>query len=137
MSYGAPLGTRFLLGQPRSEADCASPEPDTVGEALPEGPGRRLDAGRVAVLRVAGHLAVQLAEVPERRQRQIVAVEVQQRVEQCQPVTRRQYEAVAVGPLWAAGVVLQKTIPEDVGHWGCAEQHTRMAAAGFFHSVGG
>ena len=61
----------------RAEALAQEPlgerHPDAVPEALPERAGRRLDAGRVAVLGVARRLAAQLAEALELVEGQVVA----------------------------------------------------------------
>jgi hypothetical protein len=63
------LGGQHLFGQRHA---------DGVGDALAERAGGGLDAGGVAVFRVARGLAVQLAEVLQVVDRQIVAGEVQQ-----------------------------------------------------------
>ena len=67
------LGGEQLLGERHA---------DRVGEALAERAGGRLDARRDADLGMARRLAVQLAEVAQLVDRQVVAGEVQQRVEQ-------------------------------------------------------
>ena len=70
-----------------------------VGQALAERAGGGLDARRDADFRMARRLAVQLAEVAQLAHRQVVAGEVQQRVQQHRAVAVGQHEAVAVGPL--------------------------------------
>ena len=71
---------------------------DGVAEALPERAGGDLDAGRVAVLGVPRRLRVELAELPDLVEREPVAEQVQQRVEQHRGVARGEHEAVAQRP---------------------------------------
>ena len=101
---------------------------DGVGQALAERAGRRLDAGRDRELGVAGRLAVQLAEVAQLREREVVAGQVQQRIEQHRAVPVREHEAVAAGPARIGRVVAQVPAPErdrDLGH-----AHRRARVAG-------
>ncbi len=87
-----------------------------VREALTERARRHLDAGRAAALRVAGRLAPPLAERLEVVEREVVAGEVEERVEERAPVPGREHEPVAVGPARVARVVGEVSLPEHVGH---------------------
>ena len=69
-----------------------------VREALAERPGRRLDPGGVAVLGVARGHRVELAEAPQLVERQRVAAQVQQCVEEHRAVPVGEHEAVPVRP---------------------------------------
>ncbi len=82
---------------------------DRVGEALSQRAGRRLDAGRVPVLGVAGGLGAELAEALDLADVHArIAGEIEQRVEQHRAVPGRQHEAVAVGPLGIGGIEAQE-----------------------------
>ena len=100
---------------------------DGVGDALPERSGRGLHAGRDAILRVPGGCRMQLAEAPELRQRQVIAAQVQQCVQQHRAVAVRDHEAVPVRPLRIRRVVPQVTPPQHLRDFGHAHRHAGMA----------
>ena len=108
---------------------------DRVGDALAERAGRGLDARRDADLGVARRLAVQLAEVAQLAHRQVVAGQVQQRVQQHRAVAVAQHEAVAVGPLRVGRVVAQVAAPQRDGHVGHAHRRAGVAGVGLLHGV--
>ena len=108
---------------------------DRVRDALAERPGRRLDARRHADLGVARGLAVQLAEVAQLAHRQVVAGEVQQRVDQHRAMAVGQHEAIAVGPLRVARVVAQVAAPQRDGDLGHAHGRAGVAGVGLLHGV--
>ena len=66
----------------RAEPALGDGHPDGVREALAERAGRRLDPRRQAALRVAGRDAVPLAERLQVRERDGVAGQVEERVQQ-------------------------------------------------------
>ena len=101
---------------------------DGVGEPLAERAGGGLDAGRDAELRMAGGLAVQLTEALELLERQVVAGQVQQRVEQHRAVPGREDEAVAIAPVGIARVVLEIARPQDERVVGGTHRQAGMAA---------
>ena len=78
-----------------------------VADALAQRAGGGLHTGRDADLGMTGGLAVQLAEILQLADRQVVARQVQQRVNQHGGVTVRQHEAVAVEP-----VRIQRVVPQ-------------------------
>src|SRR5918996_4187611 len=78
--------------------------PDGVGEALPQRSRRGLDPGGVAALGVPGRARAPLPERLELLQRQVVAAEVEQRVEQHGGVAAGEHEPVAIGPVGVGGV---------------------------------
>jgi hypothetical protein len=103
----------------------------------PERPGGSLDAGRVAVFRMARGLAVQLAEILQVVDRQVVAGQVQQRIQQHRAMAVGQHEAVAVGPLRVGRVVAQVAVPQHFGDLGHAHGRAGMAGIGLLHAVHG
>ena len=109
--------------------------PDRVPRALAERAGGRLDTGRVAVLGMAGREAPPLAEALELVERQVVARQVEQRVEQHAAVPRREDEPVAAGPGRVGRVVAQVARPEHVRHRGGAHREARMARFGLLDRV--
>ena len=82
-----------------------------------------------------GVLRVQLAEVLQLLHRQVVAGQVQQRVEQHRAVAVGQHEAVAVGPVRVGRVVAQVALPQRHGDLGHAHRHARVAGVGLLHGV--
>ncbi|MCY1515307.1 hypothetical protein D9M68_498890 [compost metagenome] len=120
------LGGQHLLGDGHA---------DGVGEALAERAGGGLDARGVAVFRVARGARAKLAELLQVLDAEVVAGQVQQRIDQHRAVAVGQHEAVAVGPLRIGRVVAQVIAPQHFGdvrhaHWG-----TGMAAVGFLHGI--
>ena len=102
-----PLDRHVRLGG-MVETGSIQRQADGVRHALAQRARGGLDAGGDAHLGVARRLAVQLAEVAQLAHRQVVAREVQQRVDQHRAVTGRQHEAVPVGPVRPAGVELEE-----------------------------
>jgi hypothetical protein len=112
-------------------------EADGVGQPLPKRTGRGFHAGRDVAFRMTRRAAAPLAKRLELVERQIVAGEMQQAVQQHRPVPCRQHEAVAVGPHRVIGVVQQVACPERDGGVGHAHGHARVAGVGLLHGVGG
>src|SRR3546814_12167897 len=80
------------------------------GEALPERPGGDFHARGVAALGMSRRLAAPLPELLDVVERQVVAGDVQQAVQQRRAVAGREHEAVAVGPQRIGRVVLQEVL---------------------------
>ena len=120
------LGGEDLLGERHA---------DRVGDALAERAGGGLDAGGVAVFGVARGLAVQLAEALEFLDRQVVAGQVQQCVEQHGAVAVGQHETVAVGPFGVGRIVAQMAAPQHFGDLGHAHRRARVAGVGLLHGI--
>ncbi len=111
---------------------------DGIAETLAERPGGRLDAGRMAIFRVARRARAELAEVLELLELHLgIAGEIEQRVEQHRAVAGRQHEAVAVGPIGVRGVELQEAREQHGGDIGHAHGHAGMAGIGLLHGVHG
>ncbi|MCY1235440.1 hypothetical protein D9M72_480560 [compost metagenome] len=110
---------------------------DRVGDALAERAGGGLHARGDAEFRVAGGLAVQLAEILQLFDRQVIAAQVQQRVDQHRAVAVGQHEAVAVGPLRVGRVVLQVPAPQRHGDIRHAHRRAGVAGIGLLDGVHG
>ena len=82
-------------------------ETDGIGDALSEGAGGGLDAGCLAELRVAGGAAFERPEVLDGVEGDVVAGEVQPRVEEHRAVAGGEDEAVAVDPAGHVGVEME------------------------------
>ena len=108
---------------------------DRIRQALAERAGRDFDALGVAALGMAGCLAAPLAEAAQIVQRQLIAGQVQQAIEQRRAVPGREHEAVAIGPLRVRGVVLEMARPQRISHRRGAERQAGMAALGLLHHV--
>ena len=108
---------------------------DGVREALPERTGRGLDAQVQVVLGMAGGVRAELTERLQVVDRQRIAGEMQQRVQQHRAVAVRDHEAVAVGPLRIAGIVLEMIVPQHFGDVGHAHRHAGMAGVGLLHRI--
>ena len=100
---------------------------DGVGDALSEGAGGGFDAGGAAELGVAGGEGAELAEALEVVDRDGVAGEVEQGVEEGGAVAAGEDEAVAVGPEGGGGGGVEMLEPEDGGDVGHAHGHAGVA----------
>ncbi len=83
----------------RRQVRLADRHADRVRQALAERAGGDFDARRVAVLGMSRRLAAPLAELLEVVQREVVAGDEQQAVQQCRAVAGGEHETVAVGPV--------------------------------------
>ena len=106
-----------------------------VGNALAQRAGGRLHAHGVAVLRVAGGLGVELAEVLQVLDRQPISEQVQQRIEEHRRMARREHEPVAVAPGGVCGVVHHALGPDGVGRGRGAQRRARVAGVGLLDRV--
>ena len=108
-----------------------------IGETLSERPGGGLDARRHAHFRVARGLAVQLTKPAQLLHRQVIARQMQQRVQEHRAVAVGEHEPVAVRPVRIGGIMLEEPAPEDLGNFGHAHRQTGMPAFRGFHRVDG
>ncbi len=90
--------------------------PTAFAVPWPSGPVVASTPGRQVELGMPGRPAAPLAERLEVVERQVVARQVQQAVEQHAAVAGREHEAVPVGPVRVARVVLEVALPQHVGH---------------------
>ncbi|MBV6465850.1 MAG: hypothetical protein PGMFKBFP_01136 [Anaerolineales bacterium] len=107
------------------------------GESLPERTGGHFHAGSQSVFGMAGRAAAPLTEVLQLVEREAVAGEMQERVEQHRTVSARKEEAVASRPFGVVRVVAQVTRPDDEGHGGRAHRQSGMSRIGLLDRVGG
>ncbi|MCY1430692.1 hypothetical protein D9M71_466430 [compost metagenome] len=110
-------------------------ETNGVGQALTQWPGGCLDARGVAEFRVARGAAVQLTEALQVVDRQVVAGQVQQRIDQHRAVAVGQHEAVTVSEARVGRVVLQIITPKNLGDIRHAHRGTGVAAVGLLHGI--
>src|SRR5262249_1707944 len=82
-----------------------------VGKALTERPGGYLHPGREVVFRVARGLALPLTKALQLVERQVVARQVEERIDEHRAVARRQDEAIAIWPLGIAWIKPQEARP--------------------------
>ena len=119
----------------RTKEALGHPHADAVGEALAEGAGRDLDAGRDVNLGMARRARSPLAELLDVVEREAVAVQVQHRVQKHRRVPVRQDEAVAIGPVGMARVVAQHPREQDVRERRERHRSPGMAAVGLLDGV--
>src|SRR3546814_2056186 len=75
-----------------------------------------------------------LTEILQLLDRQVVAAQMQQRVEQHRAVPVRHDEAVAIRPLRIGRVVDKKIVPQDFGDISHAHRHARMTGRSEEHT---
>ena len=102
-------------------------EADRVGQPLPERAGGGFHAVGDEVLRVPRGAVAELAEVLQLLDRQVVAGQVQQRVQQHRAVAVGKHETVAVEPLRVGRTVLEVVVPQHLGDVGHAHGHAGVA----------
>ncbi len=100
----------------RGEVGLTQGHSERVADALPERAGRCFDAVGDVALRMARSLAPPLPEPFDLIEREIVARQMEQRVEERRSVPRGENEAVAIPPAWVLRVVTKKARPKDVSH---------------------
>ncbi len=110
---------------------------DRVRQALPQRARRGLHARSQPVLRVTRRLRVQLPKALQLLHRQVVAGEVQERVEQHRTVPVGDDEAVAAGPIWIGRVVTQVPAPQSQRDLGHPHGHAGVARIRRLHGIHG
>ena len=88
--------------------DCHA---DCVRQPLPEWSGGDFNTRRMPALGMSRCLAAPLAEMLDVVQREVIAAQVQQAVEQHRTVASRKHEAVAIKPVRIARVVFEPACP--------------------------
>jgi hypothetical protein len=110
----------------------------TVGNTLAQRASGGFDTGGDAHFRVACGFAVQLAEVLQLLHGQVIACEVQQRINEHGAVAVGQHKAIAVSPMRVGGVVLQMAparAPQHFGDVSHAHGSTGVAGVGSLNGV--
>jgi len=110
---------------------------DRVRETLAERTGRGFDCRKFAVLRMTGGLRVQLAEALDFLDREIVAGQMQQRIQQHRTVAVAEHETIAIEPFRIRRVMAEEIIPQHFGDVGHAHRHARMAGFRGFDRIHG
>ena len=109
---------------------------DRVRDALSERTGRDLDPRHVSVLGMAGRPRAQLTELLEVvLEADVVAGQIEGRIQQHRGVAAGQHEPVAVRPLRIAGVVAHHARIQDVGERRQRHRGPRMPRVGLLHPV--
>ena len=106
-----------------------------IRDSLSQGSGGGLHTGRIAVLGVARSHRAELAEARDLVQRQRMAAEVEQRIEEHRSVPVRDHESVAIRPGRIGGIMLQVVVPQHLGDVGHSHRHPRVAGARALNSV--
>ena len=117
------------------EARLRDRHPDCVGESLTEWPRGRLDPRREAVLGVTRRDAAPLPERLQVVERDVVAGQVQERVEEHAGVPGAQHEPIAIRPFGVRWRVAQEARPQDVRHRCGAHRGARMTGIGLLDAV--
>ena len=126
---GAELVAQLALGDRHA---------DGIGDALAERTRGRLDAGGVAIFRVAGGAGAELAEILDLVDRDVlVARQVEQRVEEHRAVAGRQDEAVAVRPGRRLRVEGQEAGEKNRCDVCCAHGQAGVTRVRLFHGIHG
>ena len=112
----------------RPQSALSDRQPHRVGESLPEGAGRHLDAWRDADLWVPWGTRAELAERPQVIERQVVPSQVQHRVLEDRCVSCREDETIPIGPRGVVGVEGHHPAEENLRHR--RQCHRRPAVAG-------
>ena len=98
----------------------------TISKTLAQGPGSDFHSWRQKILRMAWRFRAPLAEILDFIQREIIARQIKQRIDQHRAVPGREEEAIPILPLRVVRIVAQKTCPEHIRHWSSAERQTGM-----------
>ncbi len=108
---------------------------DRIRQALRERAGGCLHAWRDADLGVTGRPGVKLAKIAQLFKRQVVAGQMQQRIQQHRAVPVREHEAVTIRPGRIRRVVLQVARPQCHGDLRHAHRHAGMTRVRLLHRV--
>ncbi len=106
-----------------------------VANPLAQRSSRRLDAGSVAELGMAGRLALPLPKLLQVIECELVAGEIEHAVQQHRCVPRRQHEAITIQPAGICRVVAKVLRPEDIGERRQGHRCAGMTGVRFLHGV--
>jgi len=131
-------GQRFFIAfvEPRRQVRLGNGHAHGVGQSLSERPRGNLHAGRVPVFGMTRRAASPLAEVFDVVHREVVAGQMQKRIEKHGGMTGGKHKAVAVGPERIFWIVFEMPRPERERRGGGAQRHAGMAGFGLFNRVG-
>jgi len=106
-----------------------------VAEALTKRPRCHLDTRCDTTFRVTRRDTAPQPKLLELFERQVVAGEMKQAVQQRRTMSRREHKAIAVKPMRVGRMVLEQTRPQHVGHRCSAQGQSRMTAVCLLHRV--
>ena len=112
------FGSQDFFGQ--SHTHC-------VGNTLSQWAGRGFHAVGVAVFRMAGGFAVQLAEVFQVINGNVIAGQVQQAVKNHGSMTIGEDKTVAVVEFWVGRIMIEELRPQHFCHFRHTHRRTRVA----------
>ncbi|RMT21917.1 hypothetical protein ALP52_05981 [Pseudomonas amygdali pv. mori] len=117
------------------EGFLGSGKTDGVGKPLTQWASGGFNAWGIAKLGVTRCAAVQLTEVFQVVDGQVVAGQVQQRIDQHRTMAVGHDETVTVSERGVCRVVFEIITPQNLGDIRHAHRGTRMAAVGFLHGI--
>lgn len=121
--------------EPRPEMGLRNGRPDRVRDTLAERPSRRLNADGHVAFRMARRSTTPLTKRFDVVQRQVVARQVEERIQEHGAVPGREHEAITVWPARIQRVVSETPGPQDIGHPGCPHRKSGMTRVGVLHGV--
>ena len=125
-----------IIAEGRVQMPFGNRHADSGRKALPQRPGRRLDAFQLEIFRMPGTGRTELPKILDvlhRRTR--ISGQVEQGIDQHRTMTGRQDEPVAISPFRCFRVIFQIVAEQHCGHVRHAHRHPRMAAVGSLHRV--
>ena len=126
---------RFVAIEVRFEVLRRYRHADAVTEALAERAGGGLDAGDAPILGMPGRSAAELAKMLDVVERDLVAGEIKQAVQQHRAVACREHEAVAPEPFRILRIVAHEPRVEQVADGSHAHRQSAMAGVGLLDRV--
>jgi transketolase N-terminal domain/subunit len=125
-----------VVAEHRCEVAFRDRHADGIGESLAEGPGRGFDARCVAVFGMARRDRAELAEAFDLVDRHLLLAEkMKERVKQHRAVTRRENEAIAVGPSRVDRIEFQVAGEQHGRNIGRAHRQPGMSRLGVFDRI--
>ena len=116
-----------VVAEQGGEVTLGDRHADRIGKALAERTGRRLDAGRMVIFRMAGRERADLPEALDLIDRhRLVAEQMKERIKQHRAVTGREHEAVAIGPGRIGRIEFQEAREQHGGDVGGAHRQARV-----------
>ena len=107
----------------------------SIAESLTERACGGFHAGSYTSLGMTRREAAPLAKLFDLFERQIIAGEIEQAVQQHRSVAGRQHESVSIEPMRIGGVMLKKSCPQDIGHRGRAQGEAWVTTVGLLHRI--
>ena len=108
-----------------------------VRNPLSERSGRRLHAGRQVVFRMPRAFRAKLAEPFDLGEREVVAGQVQHRVEQHRGMSGGEHEPVAIWPVGVGRAIPQEAVPKHIRDWSQPHRGSGMSTVGLLNPIDG